>query len=146
MIKSPPHPNWIEDMKRISEETARRVVEEYQRKVVNEQIKKARAVVRDYSSVPTASGQIKLQPRNQGTVRIHSFLAVVGAASGTITVKFGNDQMVFPQNPPGGYIFIEGLDIFLGNGDERSLTIATPGNPLFFGIFGEQVGDSLWIA
>lgn len=131
------------------QKAAEDAVHRYRKEIVAEQIKKARGRLRDYSSVDGGSGTIALIKKYTGTVRIQTILAVVGSNSGTITITLGNDKLVFPQNPPGGYIFLGGenaMDIYLGAGDTRSLVIATPGNPLFFGIWGEQVGDGGWVA
>lgn len=145
-MAAPPHAQWLDQLHELATKTAQETVTLYRQQLVAEQIKKARSIVREYSSKDGGMGIITLTPRTNNTVRIHSLLAIVGAASGTITITLGDDQMVFPQNPPGGYIYFEGLDIFLGRGDKRQLQIATPGNPLFFGLWGEQVGDAQAIA
>lgn len=129
-----------------AETAAAEAVRRVRKTLVQDQINKARAVYREQASLGQGNtGTLALIPRAAGTVRFHTLVAVVGATTGNITITLGGDQMVFPQNPPGGYIFFDGMEIFLGRGDARSLVIATPGNPLFFGLYGERVGDDQWV-
>lgn len=135
-----------EQMHQLAIDAAKEAVHGYRQSLLKDQLDRAKRVVRMYASHDGGSGTITLKPRTNNTIRVHTLLAVVGKTSGTITITLGKDQLIFPTDPPGGYLWFNELDIFLSQGDTISLTIATPGNALFFGVWGEEVGDALAIA
>lgn len=144
MGKPAPAQAWHEEMHQHAIDAAKEAIKDYQQSLVDDQLKKTRSLVREYRSIDGGTGIIELIPRYTGSVRVHTILVVCGTGT-TVTIKLGDETMVFPTQTS-GYIFLEGLDIVLSRSDVRRVTLGTPGNPLFFGVWGEQVGDALAVS
>lgn len=98
------------------------------------------------NSAPVA-GAIAGRVATTNSVRIHTILIVFDTTIGALTLQLDKWKATFANNTF-GYIELTEVDFKVGNGDTVMLTAATWTAPkvLALALFGEEVGDALWIA